>query len=73
MGFGMRLGQTLDQRLELEMKLEQRLQLNQKHQLSLGQYLEQEDFFKELVKWVDKHNRWRKFNKDGFIFAFQSG
>jgi len=64
------LRQTLDQRLELEMKLEQRVQLHQKHELSLCQYLEQEDFFKELVRWVDKHNRWRKFNKDGFDFVY---
>ncbi len=66
----MYLEQRLDQRLELEIKLEQKLQLNQKHELTLCQYLEHEDFFKGLVRWVDNHNRWREFNKDGFNFIY---
>jgi len=38
--------------------------------MTLKQYLEQEDFIKSLIKYVDKNNSWSQFNQDGFDFTY---
>jgi hypothetical protein len=59
-----------EQRLELEQRIEQKVEQKLAMTMSLQQYLEQEDFFKGLIKWVDDNNRWKQFKKWGFNFRY---
>lgn len=64
------LSQKLELRQELEQRLEQRLRQQQKLEISLGLYLEQEDFTAGLVRMANSQDWWKTFKKDGFEFRY---
>lgn len=72
MGFGLQL--RVEQKPELRQCLEQRLEhkLEQQHrqELTLGQYLQQEDIITGLIRYADEHNTWKNVDKEGFNFSY---
>ena len=62
--------QTLDIRQIIQQKLEARLCQQIRQEMTLGQYLIQEDLIRSLIRWADEHNSWVDFNKDRFNFTY---
>ena len=70
LGLSMQLTQQLSQRQELTQVLEQKLAQQMKLVMTLGQYLSHEDLIKGMIRYANEHNTWRRFDTDGFSFAY---